>query len=64
MFLFISQAEELGILFIPTSKRYEGKTLYTFGDNMIYIDRGVIFTMADSKWTPVSIDELIERSVS
>ena len=48
------------MLFIPSHKRYEGKTLYNFGTATIYIDRGVIFIMNDNKWTPVSLDGLTD----
>ena len=54
------QAEEFGILFMPSQKKYEGKTLYTFGSASVYIDRGVLFVMRDHKWTPISLEELIE----
>ena len=51
-------------MFIPTSKRHEGKTLHLFGANTIYIDRGVIFTMISNRWTPISLDELVDRTLS
>lgn len=45
---------------MPTAKKYEGKTLYGFGSASVYIDRGVLFMMKDRKWTPVSLDDLVE----
>ena len=47
---------------MPTSKKYEGKTLYTFGSVPVYIDRGILFVSKDKKWTPMSLEELAEYS--
>ena len=54
------QAEDSGVLFMPVpgQKRYEGKALYNYGRAIVYIDRGVVFAMKQSQWTPVSLDEL------
>ena len=55
------QAEDKGILFMPVPglKRYEGKQLYNFGQSTMFIDRGVVFVMKGSQWTPVSLDDLL-----
>lgn len=45
---------------MPTSKKYEGKTVYSFGSASVYIDRGVLFVMQDQKWTPISLDDLVQ----
>ncbi len=45
---------------MPTAKRYEGKTLHVFGSLSVYIDRGVLFVLKEDKWTPVSLEQLIE----
>ena len=58
------EPREFGLLFMPTSKKYEGKTLYTFGSVPVYIDRGILFVLKDKKWTPMSLEELAEYSVN
>ena len=59
-FIF-SQAEDNELLFVPLpSKRYEGKTVYSFGKCTIYIDRGVVFVNSQGQWKPTSLQELVE----
>uniref|UniRef100_A0A6G3MJI2 Tuftelin-interacting protein 11 (Trinotate prediction) n=1 Tax=Henneguya salminicola TaxID=69463 RepID=A0A6G3MJI2_HENSL len=54
-----------GIIFTPTvKKRPDGKTIYHFGGNNIYIDRDVIFIekSPNQPWVPISINNLISAS--
>ena len=44
---------------VPGQRRYEGKQLYNFGQATLFIDRGVVFVMKGSQWTPVSLDDLL-----
>lgn len=53
-------AEENDILFIPTTKRHNGKQIYSFGSVFIFIDKDLVFyQVGDNKWQPVSIEDLI-----
>lgn len=45
---------------VPGQKRYEGKALYNFGRVTMFIDRGVAFISRNGRWTPVSLDELVD----
>lgn len=60
------QAEDAGILFMPVpGKKHDGKTVYTFGAQTIYIDRNVLFVHSPSGksgWVPISLDNLLEMS--
>ncbi|KII63443.1 Tuftelin-interacting protein 11 [Thelohanellus kitauei] len=56
------------IIFTPTSrKRPDGKTVYQFGKDFIYIDRDVIFLenkqSVANKWTPISLADLVDNSL-
>ncbi|XP_071492519.1 tuftelin-interacting protein 11-like [Diadema antillarum] len=55
------KAAENGILFVPTQRRHEGKTIYSFGHLAMFIDRGVPFVQQGAKWTPMSIYEMIKQ---
>lgn len=56
-------AEENGILFVPIpNRRYEGKSVYSFGKCVIYIDHGVVFQSVEGKWKPSSLQELLDVS--
>jgi len=55
------RAEENNILFMPVPNRtQEGKQVYRFGRLQIYVDRGVIFALNGSLWSPVSLNSLVE----
>ncbi|XP_012559008.1 tuftelin-interacting protein 11 isoform X1 [Hydra vulgaris] len=54
-------AVENGLIFIPLPNRWhEGKTVYSFGKCVIYIDRDVVFYSTEGKWKPLSLQELID----
>lgn len=57
------RAEENNILFVPVPNRtQEGKQVYRFGRLHIYVDRGVIFALNGSMWSPVSLNSLVEMA--
>ena len=57
------RAEENNILFVPVPNRtQEGKQVYRFGRLQIYVDRGVIFALNGSMWSPVSLNSLVEMA--
>ncbi|XP_054159386.1 tuftelin-interacting protein 11-like [Oppia nitens] len=59
------RAEDKGILFMPIANRlYEGKQVYKFGKQIIFIDRQVLFIMNsnDNKWIPTSLQSLIDSA--
>ncbi|XP_070537179.1 tuftelin-interacting protein 11-like [Ptychodera flava] len=56
------KAQENGILFAPANRRYNGKMLYNFGNHTMYIEHGVIFQQQGQKWTPVSLQSLIDTA--
>jgi len=57
------RAEENNILFVPVPNRtQEGKQVYRFGRLQIYVDRGVIFALNGSMWSPASLNSLVEMA--
>ena len=54
------QAAQSGILFVPTPRRFDSKTIYNFGSLQMYIDRGVPFIQQGAKWIPTSIYTMID----
>nr|XP_054774972.1 tuftelin-interacting protein 11-like [Lytechinus pictus]XP_054774973.1 tuftelin-interacting protein 11-like [Lytechinus pictus] len=56
------KAAESGILFAPTQRRQEGKTVYNFGHLLMYIDRGVSYVQQGGDWTPTSIYTMIDMA--
>ncbi|CAG2173962.1 unnamed protein product, partial [Oppiella nova] len=55
------RAEEKGILFIPIANRFhEGKQVFKLGKQLVHIDRQVLFTLNNNKWTPTSLQALID----
>jgi tuftelin-interacting protein 11 len=57
------QAQENGIVFLPTKRQHEGKQIYTFGSTSIYIDKDVIFAHSGAnQWKPTSIESLLEKA--
>ena len=57
------RAEENNIVFVPVPNRtQEGKQVYRFGRLHIYVDRGVIFALNGSMWSPVSLNSLVEMA--
>ena len=57
------KAEENGLIFLPVPNRtQEAKQVYKFGRSLIYIDRGVVFVQEPNLWTPVSLNNLVERA--
>ena len=59
--VLLTKAEDNGLIFIPLpNRRHEGKTVYTFGKSVIYIDRDVVFYTVEGKWKPSSLQDLVE----
>ncbi len=67
-------AEENDLLFMPTTRRHEGKQVYGFGKVPVVVDKELIFApppvgdghgdSAAGKWVPVGFDELLRRALS
>lgn len=59
------RCEERGILWVPLPNRYkEGKQVYRCGSTQAYIDRNVLFACDNNGvWSPVSLQELLDRAV-
>ncbi|KRZ06570.1 Tuftelin-interacting protein 11, partial [Trichinella zimbabwensis] len=55
------KAAEMSLFFLPLNNRYrEGKPVYRFGTQTIYIDRNVIFSQeSNGDWRPISLGELL-----
>ncbi|KRY72029.1 Tuftelin-interacting protein 11, partial [Trichinella pseudospiralis] len=55
------KAAEMSLFFLPLSNRFrEGKPIYRFGTQTIYIDRNVIFSQeSNGDWRPISLGELL-----
>eukprot|EP00048_Salpingoeca_helianthica_P019190 m.244530 g.244530 ORF g.244530 m.244530 type:complete len:836 (-) comp31532_c0_seq1:43-2550(-) len=52
-------ADSRGVVFVPRGGAGpEGKTLYSFGKAVIYIDRSVIFVKRPEGYAPISLDDL------
>ncbi|EDO49456.1 predicted protein [Nematostella vectensis] len=56
--LIQKMAEENNIVFTP-NRRQDGKMIYNLGKLSIYIERGVVYTLVQGTWSPVSVQELI-----
>ena len=55
-------ARERGILFRPrmgVNSHKDGKQVFLFGGKPIYLEGDVIYFADQSKWKPVSLDELL-----
>ncbi|XP_078713572.1 tuftelin-interacting protein 11 isoform X1 [Lampetra fluviatilis] len=58
-----ARAEENNIVFMPLlGRRHEGKQLYTFGRQVAYIDRGVVFVQGEKTWVPTSLQSLVDSA--
>ncbi|RZF44102.1 hypothetical protein LSTR_LSTR004474 [Laodelphax striatellus] len=60
------KCEEMGILWAPMPNRYrEAKQIYKCGNLQCYIDRNVIFVCDANTgmWTPVSLQQLLDKAV-
>lgn len=53
-------ARKRDILFIPTKRSYESKTIFSFGNVSIVIDKNMLLVWKNKRWVPVSIDELVK----
>lgn len=60
--MVVKKAQENGILFVPTNRRYEGKMVFTFGVCQVYIEKGVVFVQEGNDWTPMSLPAALERA--
>jgi tuftelin-interacting protein 11 len=63
--LIAKKADESGILFMPVpNKTYDGKQVYQFGKQRVYIDRSVVFVFHSNsnQWSPISIQSLIDSA--
>jgi len=40
----------------------DGKQIFLFGNEQIYIDRDVVFALRESQWIPTTLDDLVARS--
>jgi tuftelin-interacting protein 11 len=57
------RAEEHNIVFLPvTNKFHEAKQVYRFGRVQIYVDRGVIFAFTGGLWSPISLNDLVDKA--
>jgi hypothetical protein len=52
-------AKKNEILFMPTKRSYESKTIFSFGKVSLVIDKNVLLVWKGGKWMPVSLEELI-----
>jgi len=48
------------VLFMPTKRSYESKTVHTFGKVSLVIDKNVLLVWRSGKWVPVGLDELVK----
>ncbi|XP_033107854.1 tuftelin-interacting protein 11-like isoform X2 [Anneissia japonica] len=56
------KAQEHGLLFCITQRRFEGKQIYALGPLMTYIERGVLFVQDQGRWTPMALQRAIEMA--
>ncbi|GAB6023942.1 Tuftelin-interacting protein 11 [Chamberlinius hualienensis] len=55
------RAMENGLVFLPIPNRYhEAKQIYRFGNQVICIDRSVIFLQREHTWVPSSLQSLVD----
>jgi tuftelin-interacting protein 11 len=60
-------AEQHGLAFAPRhGKEVRGKQLWTLGTTALYLDEQLVFVqdLAKGDWSPMTIDDLLQRSVS
>ncbi|KAG8199464.1 hypothetical protein JTE90_000329 [Oedothorax gibbosus] len=61
--LLEKKAEESNIIFMPVAGRYqEGKQVHRFGNNLLYLDRTVIFVFNQKTWVPTSLQSLLDST--
>lgn len=55
-------AEDVGVLFISTGRKYEGNQIFKFGKVQVYLDRDLVYALQDHAWAPISINALVEQA--
>ncbi|XP_071943002.1 tuftelin-interacting protein 11-like isoform X2 [Antedon mediterranea] len=58
------KAQECGLLFCITQRRFDGKQIYSLGPLMVYIERGVIFVNEQGRWAPMALQRAIEMALN
>jgi hypothetical protein len=58
-------ANQNNIAFYPktgSNSMIDGKPVYLFGSHQIYVDKNVLYTLRESKWQPIALEQLLSCS--
>jgi hypothetical protein len=58
-------ANQNNITFYPktgSNSMIDGKPVYLFGNHQVYVDKNVLYTLRESKWQPIALEQLLSCS--
>jgi hypothetical protein len=58
-------ANQNNITFYPktgSNSMIDGKPVYLFGNHQVYVDTNVLYTLRESKWQPIALEQLLSCS--